>query len=116
LWHDKNMRDVVAAAATEYMKANTQPQTALTPDAAEQQIKQAGSLVGRLPLPLGWDNISSDTSSSTGLLVARKILGFLLTAFAISLGAPFWFDLLQNVANLRGAGPKPARADATAQT
>jgi hypothetical protein len=113
LWYDKNMRDVVSAAATEYMKANPQPQTALTSDAAEQQVKQAGTLVGKLPLPVGWDTTSSDTSTSTGLLVARKILGFLLTAFAISLGAPFWFDLLQTVANLRGAGPKPARADAT---
>jgi hypothetical protein len=40
------------------------------------------------------------------------ILGWLITAFAISLGAPFWFGLLQNVMNLRSSGPPPDRADA----
>jgi hypothetical protein len=33
----------------------------------------------------------------------------LITAVAISLGAPFWFGLLQNIMNLRNAGPVPAR-------
>jgi len=42
-----------------------------------------------------------------------QVLGWLLTAAAISLGAPFWFDLLNQFINLRGAGTKPRRADAT---
>jgi hypothetical protein len=37
----------------------------------------------------------------------KSILGFLITAIAISLGAPFWFDLLSKVVNLRNAGAKP---------
>jgi hypothetical protein len=119
LWHDRNMRDVVATAATQYMQAH--PQTAglaATPPAADaaglaasRQIKEAGNAVAQLPTPLGWSNAGDAASSWSALLVARKILGFLLTAFAVSLGAPFWFDMLQNIANLRGAGPKPARAD-----
>lgn len=32
--------------------------------------------------------------------------GWLLTAFAISLGAPFWFDLLNRLVKIRGAGTK----------
>jgi hypothetical protein len=36
----------------------------------------------------------------------RKFLGLLLTAFAISLGSPFWFDLLNKLVKLRGAGKK----------
>lgn len=36
------------------------------------------------------------------------LLGYLLTAVAISLGAPFWFDLISKVANLRATlKPKP---------
>ena len=35
---------------------------------------------------------------------ASRILGSLLTAFAISLGAPFWFDVLGKIVNLRSAG------------
>jgi len=34
-------------------------------------------------------------------------LGCATTAIAISLGAPFWFDALQNLMNLRGTGAPP---------
>ncbi len=43
----------------------------------------------------------------------RKWLGFLLTAFAISLGAPFWFDLLNRFINLRASGAKPGNKSST---
>lgn len=35
------------------------------------------------------------------------LLGFIITALAISLGAPFWFDLLNKFINLRVSGTKP---------
>lgn len=35
------------------------------------------------------------------------ILGWLVAALAATLGAPFWFDVLQKVTNIRSAGPKP---------
>ncbi len=35
-----------------------------------------------------------------------KIFGWIITALAISLGAPFWFDLLNKVMKLRGTGVK----------
>lgn len=35
-------------------------------------------------------------------------IGWLITALAGMLGAPFWFQLLQRFVNLRGAGAKPA--------
>jgi hypothetical protein len=130
LWRDKNMRDVVASAATEYMQqhprsagpATSQPPTSTTPTPGadsvpgEQEIRDASGVVAQLPIPLGWGNAGYGTSTNPGLMVARKILGLLLTAFAISLGAPFWFDMLQNIANLRGAGPKPARSAPDATT
>jgi hypothetical protein len=34
-------------------------------------------------------------------------LGFILTAFALSLGAPFWFGVLNKLVQLRASGPKP---------
>lgn len=37
---------------------------------------------------------------------ARKLLGFLVLAFGICLGAPFWFDLLNKLVTLRGSGKK----------
>lgn len=36
-----------------------------------------------------------------------RLPGWLITAFAISLGAPFWFDLLNKVISIRNAGKRP---------
>jgi len=47
--------------------------------------------------------------SATG----KKMLGFLLTAFAICMGAPFWFDLLNKLVQLRAAGKKEETGAAT---
>ena len=34
----------------------------------------------------------------------------LITAIALSLGAPYWFDLLSKIVSVRGAGRKPPPA------
>lgn len=39
--------------------------------------------------------------------IVTAVIGWLITALAGMLGAPFWFDTLQNLVNLRGTGPKP---------
>lgn len=36
-----------------------------------------------------------------------NLVGLLLTALALSLGAPFWFDLLKKLVSIRGVGVKP---------
>lgn len=59
----------------------------------------------RSPLGLGWDNV--DFSSFTAYDWLTKILGYLVTALAVSLGAPFWFDLLRKLVNIRSSGNKP---------
>jgi hypothetical protein len=51
--------------------------------------------------PSFWDQIGS------GLYTLG---GWLLTAIAVSLGAPFWFDMLNNFVNLRINGAKPPTA------
>lgn len=46
-------------------------------------------------LGLGW------TGDPVDFCWWRNILGWLITALAISLGAPFWFDLLNKLMQLR---------------
>jgi hypothetical protein len=58
-----------------------------------------------LELPFGW-HAAAQPLTTEGVFAA--IAGWLLTIFAITLGAPFWFDIVQNLVNLRNAGPKPA--------
>jgi hypothetical protein len=61
-------------------------------------LKQANDI-----LALGWGESQKEAMvTNTG----RKILGFVITAFAISLGAPFWFDLLNKLIRVRGTGKK----------
>jgi hypothetical protein len=55
------------------------------------------------PIQTNWDKIKYVSSKFN----FRTILGFLLTALAISFGAPFWFDLLNKIVSIRGSGTKP---------
>ena len=50
---------------------------------------------------------NSNNQSNLGL----KVMGILLTALAARQGAPFWFDVLKRVVNLRGTGANPAEKE-----
>jgi len=39
--------------------------------------------------------------------ILTKLLGFLITGIAAMQGAPFWFDIIQKLVNVRSAGVKP---------
>ncbi len=40
-------------------------------------------------------------------LLSAHLLGWILTAIAVSLGAPFWFDVLNKITKMRSAGKVP---------
>jgi hypothetical protein len=59
-------------------------------------------------LPIGWSPTTHPPLSadySWPWLI--KVAGWLLTALALSLGAPFWFDLLNKLVNMRHGMTKP---------
>jgi hypothetical protein len=58
--------------------------------------------------PIGWAKSPLDREQWPW----AKLLGLIMTAVALSLGAPFWFDLLGKLVNLRGTGKKPDRTKA----
>ena len=75
----------------------------------------------KLTLPLGWvcaegDPYKCDQVPSprdiTGWVL--KVIGLLISAFAVSMGAPFWFDTLSKFVNLRGAGTPPGETKKSA--
>jgi hypothetical protein len=94
LWGDPAARARVVAVAQE--KSAAQPNRGAGVSAADLQA---------LPIPLGWDAKTT--------IDFPKLIGWLITALAVSLGAPFWFDTLQKFLNIRLAGPKPERSDAS---
>jgi len=62
---------------------------------AGTDLSSAGIQLGWQALPVGYGNWAS------------KIMGLLISILAISLGAPFWFDLLSRVMQVRAAGILP---------
>ena len=72
-----------------------------------------------LGIPMGWHSENDIPKPNTQKGISwwiYKIGGLLLTALAASMGAPFWFSLLQKVISLRsGKPPEPAPAPAPAK-
>jgi hypothetical protein len=64
-------------------------------------------------LPIGWQNLPDQLTWSSGVTWLVKFIGLILTALAVSLGAPFWFDLLSKFMNVRGTGQRPPRSNQT---
>lgn len=56
--------------------------------------------IGKTSLKLGWSGVDMQTSISGWLC---RACGWVFTAIAISLGAPFWFDLLSKVIQVRSS-------------
>ena len=105
LWKDKTVRAAIVAR-TENPPATgtgTPPVTAVATDV--DTLKE-------LNLPIGWSaETRPDDSWDWFLTVWRKAIGLVLTAAALTLGAPFWFDLLGKVARVRSAGARPEKAE-----
>lgn len=59
-----------------------------------QRLRQHG-------IPIGWNFKDTGVADLNAVEWIIKIIGWLLTAFAVSMGAPFWFDLLNKFASLR---------------
>ncbi len=58
-------------------------------------------------LPMGWGEDPVPRQQRDFIWYLTKIFGLLLTAGAASLGAPFWFDVLNKIITIRSAGKAP---------
>jgi hypothetical protein len=110
LWNDQTLRsEVIDKAKADAGQKYANP----TPDQIEATLRSVS-----VP-PIGW-NLSrhdpcSESADARGIPGCSsewvwKVFGLLLTAFAVTLGAPFWFDLLNTIVNPRLAGSPPAPA------
>jgi hypothetical protein len=125
LSHDVGMRDALVAAAQEYAKPTNAPsqpgnapaQTgppaepipACARDVASPECRVGQNLreIERLGLPIGWvwgDGATAADPRAVPRTPERwllKALGVILTALAVSLGSPFWFDVLNKIIVVR---------------
>jgi len=112
LWQDPTLRATLVSAASAYQasaSANGEQKEGI------DQLKQRVDSLTQQGFPLGWsgDQVLSGAKAKPWL---TKIAGLLLTALAVSLGAPFWFDLVNRMINVRSTGPVPARSTSGSPT
>ncbi|HET8999538.1 MAG TPA: hypothetical protein VFP86_07835 [bacterium] len=87
LWQEQGIRAALTGAAQQ---------------ASATRLEDAVNTLSEFALPIGWT-----VNPATLADWVMKIAGLAITVFAVSLGAPFWFDLLNRFSNIRSAGPKP---------
>ena len=110
LWMRPELRTAIAESASRYVAQGMPPATASDADFKQAltetnaRIAQTTDQLAGMGLPFGWTAMPSSAAAW-----ASKLLGLLLTILACSLGAPFWFDLLGKLVNVRGSGSKPEK-------
>jgi hypothetical protein len=72
----------------------------------ETRVQDATSLLTEIGYPIGW-TMEKPVGEGEFFDWLVAIIGWLITGLAVSLGAPFWFDMLKTFVNVRGAGQKP---------
>ena len=102
----------VVALAEDYVQTQEEVLNRPVDPSFEQAMENLENFVDneinsvRSPLGLGWSQ--ADFSDYDVYDWLAKILGYLVTALAISMGAPFWFDLLNKLVNIRASGDRPS--------
>ena len=142
LMRDPVLRQTVVAAAVVAAQSQTSapPPASSAPQTTESKadpkteialprINELAARVAKvqeLQLPIGYPALLQAYDAPNGKDSGRsrthlesigfwflRILGMLFTGLAISFGAPFWFDLLSKLTNLRISGPPPAKPAAS---
>lgn len=96
LWSDVELRSRLVLAATDIVARAGDTDKIADVDNIAADLR---------PFPIGWGDSKAGVSIQT-------FVGWLLTALAVSLGAPFWFDLLSKFTKMRGSGTVPAKSAA----
>jgi hypothetical protein len=119
LWKDATVREAVVAQARIVTESGGSQDPCEDPTCVANRLQD----VKALNLPLGWPDLHVGSWGSdpeyvddervphSGADWWAKALGLLLTAVALMLGAPFWFDLLNKITNFRTSGPPPPAPD-----
>ena len=109
LWSDRALSQTISSSAAAFVndcatKNCTNAQTPATPAAALDNLAAQEATL-RI-FPVGW---SKQTIPTDWVQSFEKAFGLILTTIALAMGAPFWFDILQKVMNLRATGGAPVK-------
>jgi hypothetical protein len=92
IWRSKAAQDLIVQTAATVVHDTTYRTT--TP--SDSTSTAAYATFQSLNLPMGWNQPATER-----LAIVPTVLGILLTTIALTLGAPFWFDLLSKLMQIR---------------
>ena len=96
--------DPTSPEPTEPIKSEASSETTESEDANNLSADEKALLAGLM----GWSGERDKLrTQGLGFWLLFHAGGWLVTALAVSLGAPFWFDTLNRFINIRAAGPPP---------
>jgi hypothetical protein len=100
LWNDDALRAAVLDQA--HTRGTTAEVNKQDPFDTVAYIRQASTP------PIGWSRMRGNVRGlPDSYHWISKIVGILITAIAVAMGAPFWFELLNKIVNLRLTGNPP---------
>ncbi len=88
LWNNPVAAQATADLAQSYVKEHQNLPS--SDQGLKEKAKSLSDLGSSMPVPFGW---ASETGGN-GLYWMEKVIGWIITMIALSLGAPFWFDVL----------------------
>jgi hypothetical protein len=110
---DSALRDTITRNAGQIVMQNSGGSIDL-----EVLRSQADEALTDISLPIGWTEINLQQQLGWSprqpfdlpiFKIIRVIPGWILSGIAIAMGAPFWFDLLGKVVNVRNTGKPPGK-------
>jgi len=77
-------------------------------------MSEMNNLLDMTTVPIGWHpvNFQQQFPQLSPIYLLKAVLGWLLTGIAISMGSRFWFQILDQLIQVRETGEKPASIEA----
>jgi len=82
---------------------------------AREKLEALQNAADKSRLAIGWQDVKWEPRKEYDWWLT-KLFGIILTAIAISFGAPFWFDLLNQFISIRSALQPPVKTQQTTST
>jgi hypothetical protein len=87
-------------------------------DEARQQVDQAVKSLSGVGVPIGWSPAAFRSATTNPWAITYAFFGLLLGGLLVGLGAPFWYNAVRGLTNIRtlirGRAAEPAAAQAHA--
>lgn len=99
LWQDEALRAQMVAVAESVSGDESFKNGSATVEQIKGELKK---------LPLGWGHSETPADCLAWIV---KAIGIVFTGLALAFGAPFWFDVLSKLVQLRSSGRKPETAE-----